>query len=108
MSLNNPFESKKDLIFHLANEFILLIFYCIILTKLLNIFTLSHSSITVLCVRIIFSALGFNIVFNIYQIINKIVLVIRSRKSFSRVIPLEVAETGNPLKDKNIQNKLET
>ena len=103
MALNNPFKQKKDLIFHVTNEIFLFIFYTLILFQELGFFRLDAKLASLIYTRIVYSVLAFNISFNLIDSCRQIVLKIRGRLISTKVINLEIAETGYQLKDQNIR-----
>ena len=99
---NNPFTFKKDLILHLVNEFTVFTFYVMIFIQEIKFIQIDEELKTTIYIRIVYAALGFNVLFSLNNIIQKIVSMIKIRRSSARVIHLDIVETGVPSKIKKI------
>ena len=87
----------------MINEIFLFIFYSLILIQELCFITIDAKPASLIYTRIIYSVLAFNILFNLIDSCNQIIMKIRARQISTKVIHLEIAETGYQFKDQNIR-----
>lgn len=93
MLLVKPYTNKIQNYNKAINEFFLLIFYLVEILNELKLYTITLEELATFSIRVILATMCFNILMNVYDVINLIITKVKSRCYKKNVEVLPVNKT---------------